>query len=797
MNVLKRVVKSRLFLIVILLLILIALPLTVFFAQQQQETRQRANESSVAPRIQAYCETDVCTKLIIKWNISEINDKPWTMVKLTDTGNGFWRQKFFRGTTATFDVQGPTGSPYTVELTGFNTDFTACDLSTSYASPDGANQGACAGNSAAGEWYDAPGNRMTPITENVGAIGPLFGCTLTEPTPTSVTAGTTATITVLAGNKTLTGGYAPVTVQLTKPDGSAFPGSTDLGGRHYRTISSSCTSNAQNCQVTIPNDLPPASYNVFCQIVPPDNEPNKCSGNPVCGTTTTGQDVFTSGPCAVDKWRSCSLEDTKTFTVTGAPTGLSVTFSQQQPVCEYGGAKTNLSGTVTGSPTKLELWVQKTGQSPLKVRDIPTGSSFSLTQNASYDLFPLKFIVKAFDATNPNGKDFPTNQLEFPCATFATTGGGPSCQVISGTVAANNQVDFWLFNIDNHNDIPTLYQKNTSGACVATKDLYIGSSTANGNGVFKFNPGSTIGPQAVLPSSIPPANQFSDSTCQTYFQPPSVFWGQPWALRAVNITTGSVSYLNITCPASGVPGQCVNDNQCPAGQTCNQTTNRCTGTVTTPPTTSPTATVPTTSPTVTISPNGALQFSFSLRGIGLPGQGCTGAECVDNPTPKHTDRAAMLCLYAQGAKAANDPECNNATYRLPISSTTSQGPFFGPVLFNTTTKLFGGSFNLPENFQSATYDVLLKVKNYLRKRVSANQQVTKGQVNQLPEVRIVAMDLNNDNQLNILDYNIFWNCLNRKAACVNGEASDFNDDGIIDRKDLTIFGTSFQNQSGD
>jgi hypothetical protein len=60
----------------------------------------------------------------------------------------------------------------------------------------------------------------------------------------------------------------------------------------------------------------------------------------------------------------------------------------------------------------------------------------------------------------------------------------------------------------------------------------------------------------------------------------------------------------------------------------------------------------------------------------------------------------------------------------------------------------------------------------------------------MPRVRLPLGDINNDNQIDILDYNILLNSM-KNAGCSPGSAqynaSDLNDDGVVDGIDYNIW----------
>ncbi|MEK7092581.1 MAG: dockerin type I domain-containing protein, partial [Patescibacteria group bacterium] len=124
---------------------------------------------------------------------------------------------------------------------------------------------------------------------------------------------------------------------------------------------------------------------------------------------------------------------------------------------------------------------------------------------------------------------------------------------------------------------------------------------------------------------------------------------------------------------------------------------------------------------------------------------------------------------------------------LDNQSNAVGAPRTGTITFNSGTHtafLNIGALN-PGN-----YIFKIKLDKYLRKQfpgfieiTSSNQQVS------LPEITLIAGDVNNDNQLNIADYHGLVSCFLEKAngaSCVNKDNADLNEDGVTDEFDINI-----------
>lgn len=241
--------------------------------------------------------------------------------------------------------------------------------------------------------------------------------------------------------------------------------------------------------------------------------------------------------------------------------------------------------------------------------------------------------------------------------------------------------------------------------------------------------------------------------------------------------------------APNQPNSCTGGNTCQSGFTCNGNSCVQSATPTSTPTPIPGATatptpIPGASPTPT-SPPGSTSFAFAAGLIGIGSQG-------SNQSPVHRTRNATLCLYSTSTDPSGDGNCSRATYKLTGTAVFGSGTFSGSV---SSTGISSGQ-----------YAVLLKIDNFLRRRLgSVAQTISAGSSNNVGSINVLPGDINNDNVVNILDYNAFINCYGSKfntSSCTanpstNGSGADLNDDGKVDGVDYNLFVRSLANQLGD
>lgn len=113
----------------------------------------------------------------------------------------------------------------------------------------------------------------------------------------------------------------------------------------------------------------------------------------------------------------------------------------------------------------------------------------------------------------------------------------------------------------------------------------------------------------------------------------------------------------------------------------------------------------------------------------------------------------------------------------------------GSIVYDSTAKNFQGNITV-HNLAPGSYLVLVKIANFLPKQIPGIISVTGAQTISLPQIALVTGDINNDDQIDILDYNLLISCFGSKstaASCTNQQASDINDDGTVDGVDYNLF----------
>ncbi len=199
---------------------------------------------------------------------------------------------------------------------------------------------------------------------------------------------------------------------------------------------------------------------------------------------------------------------------------------------------------------------------------------------------------------------------------------------------------------------------------------------------------------------------------------------------------------------------------------------------------SPTISQPSLNPSITSNPTSTASTTFFLtlcpHGLGNCGDN-VNPNSSGNLNPIHQQRAVTLTfLNAQNQQIG-----------------TAQGI----VSYNSSAGNFQGSIN--GNISSGQYLVRVFTNGFIPKQVSGIITITQGQQITIPEVSLVNGDINNDGQLDILDYNILVGCFGSKqssSSCTvptttQVAGADIDDDGIIDGADYNLFLREFNLQN--
>lgn len=174
-----------------------------------------------------------------------------------------------------------------------------------------------------------------------------------------------------------------------------------------------------------------------------------------------------------------------------------------------------------------------------------------------------------------------------------------------------------------------------------------------------------------------------------------------------------------------------------------------------------------------------------LHGIGVSGDNANPtASSLSNKNPKTPTRKATLSFY----NSVTDQLVTTATGDISYSSTN--GNYVGKVV--TSSPLAAG-----------TYNIRAKTTQHLQRLFIPAKTISLTQDNLLPPITLVAGDINNDNKLNILDYNILMDCysdLSPAKSCSDANkkiSADINDDGLVNQTDYNLFIRNISTQPGE
>ncbi len=209
---------------------------------------------------------------------------------------------------------------------------------------------------------------------------------------------------------------------------------------------------------------------------------------------------------------------------------------------------------------------------------------------------------------------------------------------------------------------------------------------------------------------------------------------------------------------------------------------------TTSPSNSPSVIIdnPTDFPTQSVSlAPGDIAFNYSvfLHGIGNSGDSTNpNGSSFSNKNPNTYQRNVDITVVNSSGQE--------------IVSTT------GTMSYDSTHGDYTGSADLGTGLPPGIYTVKLQSQSYLRKLVPGVITVTSSSTSfTLPAVTLTAGDINGDNQLNIIDYNILLGCYSDILAASfcpsqNQSASDLTDDGAVNQFDYNLFLREIQVQAG-
>lgn len=192
----------------------------------------------------------------------------------------------------------------------------------------------------------------------------------------------------------------------------------------------------------------------------------------------------------------------------------------------------------------------------------------------------------------------------------------------------------------------------------------------------------------------------------------------------------------------------------------------------------------------------SITFELLLHGVGAAG---------DNPNPQGSSLSNKNPLHPQRDLDIEIIDSNNKV----IASSA------GAVIYDGGSETFKGTLDLGTSFPTGNYNIKLKTDRYLRRLVPGIQSIENLKENPITQVDLVAGDVNDDNVLNVLDYNAFLDCgygeleplpladpnatYSKQSCQIHSPAInvDVDDNGIINSADYNLFLRELSVQHGD
>lgn len=284
-------------------------------------------------------------------------------------------------------------------------------------------------------------------------------------------------------------------------------------------------------------------------------------------------------------------------------------------------------------------------------------------------------------------------------------------------------------------------------------------------------------------------------------------------IGTVNFTAISTTEANTSMISFGASSQVLSvattDN---ASENVISTTTPAYVSIASAPTPTPTSLPPTSTPTPTQIP--------TPTPTRVPSPTSTpGATSTPTPTPTSVPNSTKLSftVFLHGIGNSGD-NTNPTNYTLsnknPLTATKNvivevfdglnalKASASGNIVYDVASGNFKGTIDLGTQIAaSGAYNIKLKETTHLRRLIPGIQNITIGQTINMGEITLTAGDVNNDNTINILDYNLLVGCYSDLAPAVsctsaNKLLTDINDNGEVNQFDYNLFLREITVQNG-
>lgn len=168
---------------------------------------------------------------------------------------------------------------------------------------------------------------------------------------------------------------------------------------------------------------------------------------------------------------------------------------------------------------------------------------------------------------------------------------------------------------------------------------------------------------------------------------------------------------------------------------------------------------------------------------------------IQNPLDTQVFISAKVIGIGQGGNLRPKLNTRKATVRIYSVDNKLKTTGYGFITYDGQN-MFRGVIHLGE-LPNGKYYIKITAENMLQTTVQPIfQELSSARLNYIPDVTLLQGDINSDNQVNIVDYNIALPCFQNKR-CEDYKLIDFNDDNVANVIDYNILLQVFWEKIGD
>ena len=519
---------------------------------------------------------------------------------------------------------------------------------------------------------------------------------------------------------------------------------------------------------------------------------------------------------------------TPTPTPSSSPSTTVATNLSQQTYCGVGTPPGSTSGNQINVSSTYFTWTRPTDNSPVYITYInrTTGVSYGPYQYGSG-------TANSYYAPRPVGDNTVTNPTNRATYTFSQCTGNQSGTGYSCGFSGGNTIEWWITTTAGAQSQHVTYTAAvcppvvTAPACGA---LTANPSSVNVNGTSNLSISCQNATSYTWSATCGNVNNVSNSST-TWTAPSNGPTSCTVTVNATNSTgtTPSSTSINVAVPTCNGSSQGVGVADC-SQAVCQATKVNACGVG---------------SGTETCVLNTYNVNSNVCNPVSVPNQSCSascanGVSCYNNvcqnaspaptpsvtpsPAPGDTVLALKIGMDAIGSVGDNEnpnPSSSNQNPQHPQrnielwvfdGNNNQVADKLGSINYNANSGIFTGSVDLGQPFATGNYTIKVQSPGHLKRIIPQGGgiiNITSGQTIQLPQVNLVAGDINGDNAINLTDYNILLSCVNdpnisnidNHALC-NTNAnystwSDLDDNGVVNEFDYNLFLREYSVQNGE